>query len=96
MSSDEVEVLGGAPNAIVAKARTREFPGVLLQGDTLDNLLSIVEEIREAAKDSQEVIELSEEAREILKATLEIYERVMADRGFALPYVRTRPGGYRD
>lgn len=84
----EFELLSSASNAVVARHPGREFPGILLQGDTLRTFLDDIEEL------SEEVTEGNlEQAKEICKALqerfieiLSHYEHVLDQYGQGLPY----------
>lgn len=84
----EFELLNDATNAVVAKHIERNFPGVLLQGDTLKALLDDVGEIRKeaVAGDIEAVKETSEVIEEKLTELLLHYEKVLEEHGCELPY----------
>ena len=65
----EVEAYGHEINAAVLRLPLRQYPGVLVQGDSLQNLLSIVRNVEEllAGGKVTEAGELAGEAREILE-----------------------------
>ena len=89
MAENDVELLGGAVKALIVKAKTRRFPGLLVQGGTLRDLLSLVEELRDSSHDPQEVLDLSDEIGDILRGMLVGYERALVDKGLELPYSGT-------
>ena len=88
MKTQNLELVGGQVNALVIKAAGRKYPGVLIQGDSLRNLASLVEEVAEAADDADEVRDLSQEIGDILRSYLSVYEQVLLDEGYELPYSR--------
>ncbi len=88
MEQTTLEVLSGASNSVVAKASSREFPGVLVQGDSLSTLLGLARSILEHTRSGANE-ELEGEAGELvslLEAHVTHYERVLADHGIQLPY----------
>ena len=85
----EFELLNDATNAVVARHTERNFPGVLIQGDTLKTLLDDIEELREeaASGDLESVKEISDILQEKIVELLTHYEKVLEDYGRELPYV---------
>jgi len=77
-------------NGAVVQLPDRKFPGIVIQGDSLSNLLSEFEELKEniGEKDAAE-IEASIEIIEChLKDRLAFYESTLAKHGVQLPYHR--------
>lgn len=85
----EFELLSNATNAVVARHLERNFPGLLIQGDTLKTLLDDIEELREEAAngDLEAVKEISDILREKFVELLTHYEKVLEEHGCELPYV---------
>lgn len=74
VSVELIELMG---NIALAKIDTRQFPGLLVQGDSLSILLAeLEEECPEAA------------ATENVRTWLDSYEKAMALHGLKLPYFR--------
>jgi hypothetical protein len=90
MADRSVEVLSEAINMPVLRISGRNFPGVLIQGDTLSNLLSLArtirEEVRGVVDGDSELADLAEELADRLSEFLREYERVLKARGMPLPY----------
>lgn len=82
------ELLSDATNAVVARYVGRNFPGVLIQGDTLKNLFNDVEELREEISngDLDSAIETADVLREKLHGFLIHYEKTLAKYNVELPY----------
>jgi len=87
--SDILEAFDLTSNNAVIRAPGRQFPGILIQGDSLSilvnsvrNLCSLIEGASEEARD--EVAFLLDE----LEAKQRHYERVLLDHGFTLPYAK--------
>lgn len=76
-------LLTPAGNYAVVHMEGRRFPGVVVQGDTLHNLIGLLEA---ALRDPAETPELISEVLGPLQAALTQYERVCADEGLGLPY----------
>ncbi len=87
----EFEVLSTASNAVVARHPNRNFPGLLIQGDTLRTLLDDIEELRDEAIAGN--IEAVKEVADVLqKRFIELlthYEKVLEEHGRELPYVNS-------
>ena len=85
----EFELLSNATNAVVARQKDRNFPGLLIQGDTLKILLDDIEELREeaASGDLEAVKEISDILKEKFVELLTHYENVLEEHGCELPYV---------
>lgn len=85
----EFELLSNATNAVVARHLERNFPGLLIQGDTLKTLLDDIEELREEADngDLEVVKEISDMLRKKFVEMLTHYEKVLEENGYELPYV---------
>lgn len=91
MEDRRVEVFSEAINMPVLRMYSRKFPGVLIQGDTLSNLVSLARGIGEEARgmghEDSELVDLADELADMLSAFLREYERVLKARGMPLPYV---------
>ncbi|WP_164704447.1 DUF6959 family protein [Blastococcus litoris] len=72
-----VRWLGVRGNVQLVHGEGRRFPGLLVQGDTLFNLL---EELESGAPDPHAV--------ETVRSWLSAYEEMMAEHGLDLPYSR--------
>lgn len=87
MRIEQVEIYSDASNAAVLRHPGRRFPGCLLQGDTLNNL------VKSLAQARNEVDRLSEDAAENLRDVhdhltelLAHYTGVLKEHGLGLPY----------
>ena len=88
MERIEVEVYSDATNLAVLRFPGREFPGSLIQGDTLSGLLGLASSIRSRAAKTPDT-ELREESEELvcrLEERLRVYEDALARHGIRLPY----------
>jgi hypothetical protein len=85
----DVEILNSASNAVVARHIDREYPGVLIQGDTLRIILDEIDELIEelAAKDIDSAKEISGALQQRFIDLLSHYEKVMEDHNLPLPYM---------
>jgi hypothetical protein len=84
----EFEVLDASSNAIVARSPDRQFPGVLVQGDTLRILLGDIAELRMSLEngDHGAAVEAAGAVEDRLRTLLVHYERALKSHGRALPY----------
>lgn len=84
----EFEVLDFSSNAVVARSPDRNFPGVLLQGDTLRILLDDLVELRELVKkrDYASADDASNDIEERIRELLRHYEAALRAHGIELPY----------
>jgi hypothetical protein len=82
------EVLSSATNAIVARHPGRNYPGILLQGDTVRTLLDEVDElVKEAgAGDLEAVTGIAAFLHERLVELLTHYEDALTREGIEIPY----------
>lgn len=87
----DIELLNSATNAVVARHVEREFPGVLLQGDTLKIIFDDLEELIEDldAKDIDSAKGISEGLKEMFVDLLSHYESVLAENNIVLPYSKS-------
>lgn len=91
METKRLEVFSEAPNFGIVRMPGRRFPGSVIQGDSLSNLVGAAAVVlREAVRGENQ--SLAEEARELyvaLKARLGHYERVREEHGMELPYTKS-------
>jgi hypothetical protein len=84
----EVLALDEAVNCPVIRMPNRSFPGILMQGDTLNNMHGLVKEIRRNVKESnwEEVKDIAVELDEMLSVFVSVYESSLKKEGYELPY----------
>jgi hypothetical protein len=84
----EVKLLSRPINFAVVQLPGRKFPGVVVQGDTLNSLVSRFDEILLWLKsgETDEASGALEEIRDRLTEAMRHYEKVCADREIDLPY----------
>lgn len=84
----ELDVFSEASNYAIVRMEGRNYPGCVIQGDSLSILVrgskALLNLIRQTA--NQEAIELAEELHDALDGRLVHYERVLAAHGIDLPY----------
>ena len=90
MKTVGLEVYSEASNHAVIRAAGRQFPGSLVQGDSLSQLFAEATEISErilalGLKDEQ-LLYLAQEHQEKLLDRLLHYQEVLAAHGIELPY----------
>lgn len=85
----KIKILSNISNLIIAQSSDRNYPGVLLQGDTLKILLDEVEELNEEliAKDYEAVNEIALALKEKLTNILQYYETTLETKNIELPYM---------
>lgn len=84
----EMEVFSEATNVPVIRHPGRNFPGSLIQGDSLSIIYQLATSIRGRAKKTgdTELIDDAEELHELLKTRLRVYEETLTAHGIQLPY----------
>jgi hypothetical protein len=88
MKQVQVDILSEKVNCPIVRMPDRRFPGIVLQGDSVRNLLDLAEEISEISV-SQQNPDLSAAVasiREKLAYYVAEYEHVMKEAGHDLPY----------
>ena len=86
----QLEVYAADSNYAVVKLPNRQFPGVVIQGDSLRTLcglaVSVAEQVRDRAPEDDEFLGELQELVESLVGRLLHYQRVLANHGINLPY----------
>lgn len=84
----EVEILSETPNHVVLRSPGRRFPGSLIQGDSLNVLLTLARSVRAHARASGDATwrDDAEELHELLQARLLHYQDVLRAAGSLLPW----------
>lgn len=88
MRTQEVEIYSDAVNAAIVRHPGRQFPGLLLQGDTLHSMCQQVDRVCVVAKaklTEDEYDELDEQ-REWLYGYVEHYKQVLREHRIELPF----------
>jgi hypothetical protein len=86
----ELEVYSEASNYAIVRMPGRNFPGCVVQGDSLNGLLSLAKSIRQRvdSSDDEELIGETDELVELISDRLSHYESVLSEHGISLPYNR--------
>ena len=89
--TQKLELLGRPVNFAVVQLPERKYPGVVIQGDTLNGLVRRLEEMKDLVKSDQleDLTTEIQEVREQLSAARDYYEPTSAERGIELPYLKT-------
>lgn len=84
----ELKVLSSKTNAVIAKHIDREYPGVLIQGDTLKIILDEIGELKEEllAEDLDSAKEITASLQNRFFTIIRHYEEVLKDHNIPLPY----------
>lgn len=86
-----LELLSDPVNFAVVQLPERNYPGVVIQGDTLNGLVRRLEEMgnlvgSNRAEDLEDLTAEIQMLREELSAARDYYEATCAERGIRLPY----------
>ncbi len=92
MTRVEIEMFSETTNCPVVRVPHRNFPGVVIQGDSLMILLCEAQDVCKlaAGSDNPELIEGADYLRDLLSDYVSEYERVMDSNGLKLPYSRRK------
>jgi len=88
MATETAQILSHIPNSGIVQLPGRRFPGIVIQGDTVDNLFRgarfLLEEFKRARDEERyfETLMLAEN----LQAQLLHYEETLSRHGMSLPY----------
>lgn len=90
----QVELLSQEINNAVVQLPGRRFPGIVFQGDTLNNLYVLIDKVITLLQQNhlEDAADTAEVLRDRLAYCLLIYERVLKRDGIDLPY----PGSIYD
>ena len=93
MKRVEVEAFSQDVNSWVVRTPGRQYPAVVVQGDSLSVLFSLAQSVLERAQtcacNDEKLVGEAEELRDQLWGRLQQYEAVLREHGFELPYNRT-------
>ena len=86
----ELELYSKAVNAAVVRLPSRQFPGMVIQGDSLNMMLGLAEEVFERTRGAadSELSDVAEELRDLLLGRVRHYEAVLKEHQLELPYSR--------
>lgn len=86
MRTMSVEIYSDATNAAVMRHPDRKFPGMLIQGDSLDNMYSMaLGALAGAEPDSDHWHDLKELVDQ-LEQRVKLYVKVLKEHGLELPF----------
>jgi hypothetical protein len=88
MKKIEVESLSSSTNSAVVRLPGRNFPGLVLQGDSLKILMDEAHEVARLSKHTNisELIDTADHLAQVLGEYLRHYEESLKEHGEALPY----------
>ncbi len=83
--------MSAVSNAVIAKHSDRNYPGVLIQGDSLRILLDEIEELQDEASsgDLEAISYIADHLQEQLVDILMHYEQVLNENGIEFPYMNS-------
>lgn len=89
MKKELVEIYSDAANMAVLRHPDSNYPGSLMQGDSLCILIQDIKEARSEIDkgDSQEAKEILDAIIETLDERLEHYKKILKEHGKELPFV---------
>ena len=76
---------------LVIRIPGRAFPGILIQGDSLNSLYSLALDIQNLVNtdpNSEELVDLTTELVTLLSDRLKLYEDVLKENNLELPYIK--------
>lgn len=90
MQTETFEVYSNTTNMPVIRHPGRQFPGVLIQGDTLHSVISSLRDLAAAlpASTAEDALGDLEFSLEILEDMLAHYEATLSTHGISLPYFK--------
>ena len=88
--SENATLLSPPANFAVVQLPSRNYPGIIVQGDTMKSILVQMKTIVDLMNsgESDEALEELEDIREMLASSLAHYEYVCATNNINLPYNR--------
>lgn len=94
MERKELEVLTDLSNYAIVRMPGRNYPGCVIQGDSLSILLGYAERAYPLAMETgnQELIDEVASLKESLEERIKHYENVIKAHGYDIPYGRPRTG----
>lgn len=86
--TDQVDLLTGQGNGAVLRLPERQFPGALIQGDTLHSLVTLAQEAEAASgrNDRREALRVVRSLGDELRELRDAYEKALRKHGIPLPY----------
>jgi hypothetical protein len=90
MDREEVEVLSRKTNAWVIRTPGRQYPALVIQGDSFSALFALAQAIADRARANGDdaLVMDAVELRDLVWGRLQQYEEVLQQHGIALPYNR--------
>ena len=88
MHIESVEIYSDAPNAAVMRHPGRKFPGVLIQGDTLNSMCRLLGSAATHARSKldADIFDELDEVRRRLQSLLTHYKAVLGEHHLPLPF----------
>ena len=88
MNRESIEVLDTSCNAWIVRTPGREYPGMVIQGDSLKSVYDLAWSICRLLKQSkeEEAYDLALQIEDDLGNRLVAYEGTLKENGFRLPY----------
>lgn len=95
MKRIELDVITETTNAAVVRMPDRKFPGIVLQGDSLNYLRVLAADMKKrlAGFKDEDLTDTAEELESLLQGYARAYEAALELEGIDLPYPKSLPGG---
>jgi hypothetical protein len=92
MEIKPIEVFSEVSNYAIVRMPGRNYPGCVIQGDSLNILLNTAKRAHELALSTgiEDLIDETEDLAENLSGRLDYYEAILKEHGLDLPYNRPR------
>ena|SRR5947209_15948710 len=94
MRVESLEVFSDASNMAVVRTTGRKFPGVVIQGDSLNGLWDLAKRVcvliealpRSDSREAQEALEWAQELKDLLGARVHHYVKILREHDTDLPF----------
>jgi hypothetical protein len=86
MKTETLEVYSDASNAAIIRHPSRRFPGMLIQGDSLNNLSGLAASALAQAERGSDLWYDLKELADNLQSCVDFYAKVMREHGLELPF----------
>ncbi len=86
MRTETVDLYSDATNVAIIRLRGRQFPGMLIQGDTLHNLSSMAAHALAGAEPGSDHWHDIKELADLLQSRVSYYTQVLREHGMELPF----------
>ncbi len=84
----KITILKNISNSPIVKLSTREFPGIVIQGDTLFSMLTLVKNTKKEINNHNfdNALDNISQLKDDLEALINTYETTLVEQNIKLPY----------